>query len=266
MSQMRALLPLPVAQPVDGVLSPASIGPRPLRPGRPAVLRDGCDRCVWWRHPLGTIQSSRFRILRMSRGQWSLTVGLRCSLDLSDIGLLSGLPPAASANVGVPPSEHGLSISGGDSVGLVIPELNLRTLELTWRTSCRRRMGCHPPILVSWFLELARALLELGVLPAVVTPIVNPEVGTSTTPVLYPVPPIPVLSVVDSAPVVVASSIRPMGGAQFGMSPRCAKYRLLAPCLSRSHPRSRRRYGQRMLPDRRLGESTDSHLLTPPPP
>ena len=30
--QLRALLPVPVAQPVDGVLSPASTGPRWLRP------------------------------------------------------------------------------------------------------------------------------------------------------------------------------------------------------------------------------------------
>ena len=44
------------------------------RPGRPDVLRDGCDRCVWWRHPLGTFRSSRFRILRRSRGRWSSTV------------------------------------------------------------------------------------------------------------------------------------------------------------------------------------------------
>ena len=78
--------------------------------------------------------------------------------------------------------------------------------------------------------------VELGLLPAMVTPIVDPEVGTAATPAWYPVPPIPVLSVVDSAPVVVASPIRPVGGAQFGMSPCCARYRLLVPCLSRSLP------------------------------
>ena len=38
---------------------------------------------------------------------------LPVSLDLSGIGLLSGLPPAVSASVGVPPNEHGLLISGG---------------------------------------------------------------------------------------------------------------------------------------------------------
>ena len=101
-------------------------------------------------------------------------------------------------------------------------------------------------------LQLARALLELGVLPAMVTPIVDPVVGTSATPALYPVPPIPVLSAVDSAPVLVASPLRQVGGAQFEISPCRARYRLLAPCLNRSRPRSRRHYGQKMLPDRRL--------------
>ena len=38
---------------------------------------------------------------------------LPVSLDLSGVGLLSGPPPAVSAGVEVPPSEHGLSFSGG---------------------------------------------------------------------------------------------------------------------------------------------------------
>ena len=47
-------------------------------------------------------------------------------------------------------------------------------------------------------LELARALLEIGVLPVMVTPMVDPKVGSSMTPAEYPVPQIPELSVVDS--------------------------------------------------------------------
>ena len=62
-------------------------------------------------------------------------------------------------------------------------------------------------------LELARALLELGVLPAMVTPIVDPEVGSSMTPVGYPVPPIPELPLVDSVPLGVAPPARPAGGS-----------------------------------------------------
>ena len=83
------------------------------RPERPDVPRDRCDRCMWWRHRLGTFRSSRFRILRMCRERWSSTASLRCSRDLSGIGLWSGLPPAVSASVGVPPNENGLSIGGG---------------------------------------------------------------------------------------------------------------------------------------------------------
>ena len=62
-------------------------------------------------------------------------------------------------------------------------------------------------------LELVRAIIELGILPAMVTPIVDPVVGTSATAALYPVPPIPVLSGVDSSPGLVASPIRPVGGS-----------------------------------------------------
>ena len=61
-------------------------------------------------------------------------------------------------------------------------------------------------------LELARALLEVGVLPAMVTPIVDPEVRSSMTPVTYPVPPIPMLSLVDSVTMEVASPAIPAGG------------------------------------------------------
>ena len=38
---------------------------------------------------------------------------LPVSLDLSGVGRLSGLPPAVSAGVEVPPSEHDLSFSVG---------------------------------------------------------------------------------------------------------------------------------------------------------
>ena len=62
-------------------------------------------------------------------------------------------------------------------------------------------------------LELARVLLEVGVLPVMVTLIVDSEVGSSIAPVEYPVPPIPELSVVDSDPLEVASPARPAGGS-----------------------------------------------------
>ena len=83
MSQLRALLPLLVAQPTNGVLSPVSTGPGSLRQASSAELvgdGNGCGRYVWWRHRFVTFRSSRFRILRMRRVWWSTTVGFRCSL------------------------------------------------------------------------------------------------------------------------------------------------------------------------------------------
>ena len=62
-------------------------------------------------------------------------------------------------------------------------------------------------------LELVRALLEVGVLLVMVTPIVDPEVGSSMTPAEYPVPLIPELSVVDSVPLDVASPAGPAVGS-----------------------------------------------------
>ena len=62
-------------------------------------------------------------------------------------------------------------------------------------------------------LELVRALLEVGVLPAMVTPIVDPEVGSAMTPAGYPVPPIPELSVMVSVPLRVASPAGPAEGS-----------------------------------------------------
>ena len=44
-----------------------------------------------------------------------------------------------------------------------------------------------------------------------VTPIIDPVVEPSVTPALYPVPPIPVLSVVDPVPVLVASPLQQVG-------------------------------------------------------
>ena len=52
-------------------------------------------------------------------------------------------------------------------------------------------------------LELAWALLEVAILPLMVTPIIDPVVESSVTPALYPVPPIPVMSVSDQVPVLM---------------------------------------------------------------
>ena len=127
MSQLRALLPVPVAQPVDGVLSPASTGPRSLRlagsaefVGKSPRTTRRAKRRVRLVHVVET-SIRELPVLTLqdpSDVQGAVVFDCRSplllvSLDLSGIGLLSGLPPAASASVGVPPNEHGISISGG---------------------------------------------------------------------------------------------------------------------------------------------------------
>ena len=120
------------------------------------------------------------------------------------------------------PREDGLTISegGGDSDGLVIPELGVALLEdsgtdledeLPTPDGSPSNDAAKPvvgPTPRGIDLELARALLEVGVLPSI-----DPVVESSVTPALYPVPPIPVLSVADPVPVVVASPLGQVGGS-----------------------------------------------------
>ena len=55
--------------------------------------------------------------------------------------------------------------------------------------------------------------LEIGVLPAMVTPVVEPEGESAMTPAKYPVPPIPELSLVVSDPLEAVSPAGPPVGS-----------------------------------------------------
>ena len=128
---------------------------------------------------------------------------LPVSLQLSDIGPLSGLLTVVSASVAV-----GLTISGVGSDGLVVPELGVAPLgdsgtdledELPTPDGSPSTDAAKPGEVVipevgpaprDVDLELARALLEVAVLPLMVTPIIDPVVEPSVMPALYPVPPI----------------------------------------------------------------------------
>ena len=90
MSQLRALLPLPVAQPVDGVLSPALTGPGSLRPASSTELVGKSPRktrrAKRWMWPVCVVETSvgDLPVLMLQdpsdvQGRWSSTVGLRCS-------------------------------------------------------------------------------------------------------------------------------------------------------------------------------------------
>ena len=148
---------------------------------------------------------------------------LPVSMDISGVDLSAGRLPAVSAGVDVLPHEHEpLFSGGGDLVGLICPELGVAPLvdpgtdledELpTPVSSPSPDVDKSVPLSTSSGvdLELARALLEVGVLPAMVTPIVDPEVGSSTTPAGYPVPE---LSGMVSVPLGVASPAGLAGGS-----------------------------------------------------
>ena len=150
---------------------------------------------------------------------------LPVSMDISEVDLSAGRLPVVSAGVDVLPHEREPLFSGGDLIGLICPELDVAPLvdpgtnledQLPTPVSLPSPdVDKSVPLSTSSGvdLELARALLEVGVLPAMATPIVDPEVGSSMTPAGYPVPPIPELSVVVSVPLGVASLAGPAGGS-----------------------------------------------------
>ena len=161
------------AQPVDGVLTPTSTGPRLLRlRGSPEV--GGKSRTTRRAHrrmrPVRVMETSVGDFLVLMIQDPSAADGavvfdcrpllLPVCLDISGVDLSSGRPPATSASVEVLPSEHGPSFGGGgDSDGLIIPELGVAPLvdpgtDLEDETSCRRRMVRHPLMLVSRFLVI----------------------------------------------------------------------------------------------------------------
>ena len=97
-------------------------------------------------------------------------------------------------------------------------------------------------------MELAHVFQEICVLPAMVTPVEDPEGGSAMTPARYPVPPIPELLVVVSDPLDAASPARPAVGSPCW--PRC---RLLDRWLRRFHLRRRRCCGPRLMSVRHRG-------------
>ena len=132
------------------------------------------------------------------------------SLQLSDIDPLSGQFIVVLVSVDVPPWEDGLTIGGVGSDVLVVPELGVAPLvdsgtdledELPtpdgspstdavklWQVVLPEvcpapRGGVN--------IELVQALLEVAILPMMVTAIMDPVVESSVTLALYPVPPSP---------------------------------------------------------------------------
>ena len=127
MLQLRALLPLPVAQPTNGVLSPVSTGPGSLRQASSAELVGESPRrtrrAKRRMRPVRVVETSVRDLPVLTLQDPSDVQGavvydcrpplLPVSLDLSGIGPLSGLSTVVSASVVVPPRVYGLTVSGG---------------------------------------------------------------------------------------------------------------------------------------------------------
>ena len=100
---------------------------------------------------------------------------------------------------------------GGNLLGLVCLELSVASLVDPGTDVEDERptpVGSLSPVVVGTVpmpapagvdMELEHVFLEVGVLPAMVTPIVEPEGESAMTPAGYPVPPIPELSVMVEA-------------------------------------------------------------------
>ena len=238
LSQLCALLPLQVAQPADGVVSPDSSGSGSLRSAESLKVVEKSPRTTRRayrrRRPVRVMEPSVETLPVLTIQDPSAVaeaVVLDCrppllpvTMDISGVDLSAGRLLAVSADVEVIPSERGVAPLGDPGTDL---DDEMPTPVGSNSTDDSKPVPGFTSSGVD--LELARALLEIGVLPAMVTPIVDPEVGYSMPPAEYPVPPIPELSVVDSVPLGVALPARPTGGVQLGTSPCCARYCLLVP-------------------------------------
>ena len=140
---------------------------------------------------------------------------------MSDIGPLSVRTTVVAASVAVPPWEERPTISGVGSDVVAFPVLGvaqlvdsgtdledeLSTPDVSPSTDAvKPGEVVHPEICPApWSriaFDLVKALLEVSVLPPMVTPIVDPVVESLGTRALYPEPPLPVLSVDEQVPVL----------------------------------------------------------------
>ena len=185
MSQLRALLPLPAVPPAVGVVSPDSSSSDSLYPaGSPEVM---------YRSPRTT--RCAFRRRRPVRDM---------EPPVENIPVLMIQDPLAAAGAVVldcrpPLLPVSMDISGVDLSPIRGPAV-LADVDVL-------------PAPSGVDMELAHVFLEVGVLPAMVTPVGEPEGESAMTPATYPVPPIPELSVVVSDPLEAASPAGPAVGS-----------------------------------------------------
>ena len=142
MSRLRALLPSPVAQPKDSMLSTVSTGPVSLHQASSAELVGKSPRRT--RHakqriqPVCVMEESVGDLLILAMQvpadlQVEMVYDCRLlllpvSLEMSDIGPLSVRTTVVAASVAVPPWEEGPMILGVGSGGVAFPGLGVAPL------------------------------------------------------------------------------------------------------------------------------------------
>ena len=223
-----------------GVVSPDSSGSGSFCPGDSPDVVDrslGTTRRAYWRRrPVSVMEPPVVNLPVLTIQDPLAAAGavvldcrpplLPVSMDIRGVDLLAGQLPAVSAGMDV--LLHGrepMSRGGGGLLGLICSELGVAPLvdPGTDLEDERPTPVGSPPSAVDESmplsatsgvdLEVVHALLDVGVLPALVTPIVDPAVGFSMTPATYPVPPVPMLSFVDSVPLGVTSPVSPAVGS-----------------------------------------------------
>ena len=157
---------------------------------------------------------------------------LPVSLQLQDIGLLPLRPTVVSANLAAPPQEDGMAVGGVSPEGVAILELGVAPLtdpetdledELPTPDDSPSGSasgpegvclpGVRPALPDAFDLELGKALLDVSILPVMVTPLVDPVVGLPEAPSSYPAPPLPGLPDDDQDPIARISPLREVAGA-----------------------------------------------------
>ena len=137
---------------------------------------------------------------------------LPVSLRLEDIGPLPLRQTVVSASLAAPPLDDFMAIGGASPEGVAIPELGvvplvdpdtdleaeLPTPEGSMLIGDSSPEGVRLTPLDLADLELEEELLSVSVLPAIVTPLVEPVEAFPVAPSAYPEPPVPVQP--DTAP------------------------------------------------------------------
>ena len=209
LSQLRARLPLPAVLPAVGVVLPDSNSGSLCPAGSPEVMDRSPTtnrRAFRRRRPVRVMEAPIENVpVLMIRDPLAAAgaVVLDChppllpvSMDISGVDLSEIRIPAMVADVDVLPLEREplFGGGGGDLLGLICPELGVAPLVDPGTDVEDERptpVGSPSPAFDGTVplsapsgvdMELAHVFLEVGVLPAMVTPVVEPEGESAMTP------------------------------------------------------------------------------------